>query len=159
MAREDLHFRLRLPEALKAAVEQAAEENRRSMTAEIVTRLEQSFEEPLVLPDYLVSRIAPRAKQRKITLRAEIIETLEAAYPHGMQFGEFVEKWAVPVTWSTKAEDRARLIEAANQDREAEAGGLSLEETQAPDGSPVIDIYLDCRAGRERVASLRVVEV
>lgn len=43
MAREDLHFRLRIPEDLKNKVEEAASLNRRSMTAEIVDRLEKSF--------------------------------------------------------------------------------------------------------------------
>jgi len=43
MAREDLHFRLRIPEELKSKVEEAAASNHRSMTAEIVARLEQSF--------------------------------------------------------------------------------------------------------------------
>lgn len=43
MAREDLHFRLRIPEDLKSRIEKSAEENHRSMTAEIVARLEESF--------------------------------------------------------------------------------------------------------------------
>lgn len=43
MARDDLHFRLRIPEELKNKIEVAAQENRRSMTAEIVHRLEESF--------------------------------------------------------------------------------------------------------------------
>jgi RNase H-fold protein (predicted Holliday junction resolvase) len=43
MAREDLHFRLRIPEELKAKIEGAAQSNRRSMTAEIIDRLEASF--------------------------------------------------------------------------------------------------------------------
>jgi hypothetical protein len=43
MAREDQHFRLRIPEALKRQVEEAAALNKRSMTAEIVDRLEASF--------------------------------------------------------------------------------------------------------------------
>lgn len=43
MAREDLHFRLRIPEDLKAKIEGAAQSNRRSMTAEIIERLEASF--------------------------------------------------------------------------------------------------------------------
>ncbi|KTR05016.1 hypothetical protein NS365_13390 [Aureimonas ureilytica] len=46
MAREDLHFRLRIPESLKEQVEKASLENRRSMTAEIIARLEASFEAP-----------------------------------------------------------------------------------------------------------------
>ena len=43
MAREDLHFRLRIPEYLKAKVQEAANQSHRSMTAEIISRLEQSF--------------------------------------------------------------------------------------------------------------------
>lgn len=43
MAREDLHFRLRLPEPLKEKVAAVAADNHRSMTAEIVARLDQSF--------------------------------------------------------------------------------------------------------------------
>lgn len=41
MSREDQHFRLRIPEALKKKIEAAADANRRSMTAEIVSRLER----------------------------------------------------------------------------------------------------------------------
>jgi hypothetical protein len=44
MSREDPHFRLRFPEALRHKVEEAAQANKRSMTAEILARLEASFE-------------------------------------------------------------------------------------------------------------------
>ena len=44
MSRDDLHFRLRIPEALKERIEAAALANNRSMTAEIIIRLEKSFE-------------------------------------------------------------------------------------------------------------------
>ncbi len=44
MAREDTHFRLRISEALKARITESAAENNRSMTAEIISRLERSFE-------------------------------------------------------------------------------------------------------------------
>ncbi|WP_282091343.1 Arc family DNA-binding protein [Epibacterium ulvae] len=43
MSREDAHFRLRIPEDLRERVREAADENKRSMTAEIVARLEKSF--------------------------------------------------------------------------------------------------------------------
>lgn len=43
MAREDPHFRLRIPEDLKQRIEAVAQTNRRSMTAEIVERLRDSF--------------------------------------------------------------------------------------------------------------------
>lgn len=44
MSREDPPLRIRLPEALKAAVQARAAENRRSMNAEITWRLEWSLE-------------------------------------------------------------------------------------------------------------------
>ena len=44
MSRDDLHFRLRLPESLKQRIEAAAAANNRSMTAEIVSRIEHSFQ-------------------------------------------------------------------------------------------------------------------
>lgn len=43
MAREDLHFRLRIPEDLKKRVEKAATENHRSMTAEIIATLQDAY--------------------------------------------------------------------------------------------------------------------
>ena len=43
MAREDPHFRLRLSEELHGRVRVAAAINRRSITAEVVARLEESF--------------------------------------------------------------------------------------------------------------------
>ncbi|MBA3448138.1 MAG: Arc family DNA-binding protein, partial [Pseudaminobacter sp.] len=43
MAREDLHFRLRIPEELKKRIEAQADLSSRSMTAEIIARLEFSF--------------------------------------------------------------------------------------------------------------------
>ncbi|MDK1386339.1 Arc family DNA-binding protein [Sinorhizobium sp. 8-89] len=44
MAREDLHFRLRIPEDLKNRIEDAAASNKRSITAEMIDRLETSFQ-------------------------------------------------------------------------------------------------------------------
>lgn len=43
MSREDPQFKLRMPLELKARIEQAAKDNRRSLNAEIVARLEESF--------------------------------------------------------------------------------------------------------------------
>jgi hypothetical protein len=46
MARNDPQVNLRMPEALKTALDTAAQGNNRSLTAEIVARLETSFEIP-----------------------------------------------------------------------------------------------------------------
>ncbi|MDR7025934.1 Arc family DNA-binding protein [Pseudomonas peli] len=43
MSRTDAQFKLRLPAALRAQVEQAAKDSRRSLNAEMVIRLEASF--------------------------------------------------------------------------------------------------------------------
>ena len=43
MSRDDPHFRLRIPENLKREIEASARANSRSITAEIVTRLEMSL--------------------------------------------------------------------------------------------------------------------
>lgn len=43
MSRDDPQFKLRLPADLKARIDQAAAENRRSINAELVARLEDSF--------------------------------------------------------------------------------------------------------------------
>lgn len=43
MSRTDPQFKLRMPPALRAQVEQAAKEARRSLNSEIVLRLESSF--------------------------------------------------------------------------------------------------------------------
>ncbi|MCT4654231.1 MAG: Arc family DNA-binding protein [Cohaesibacter sp.] len=45
MSRDDLHFRLRIPEDLKKQVEEAAEKHQRSMTAEINARLRVTFDQ------------------------------------------------------------------------------------------------------------------
>lgn len=43
MSRTDAQFKLRLPAELRAQLEQAAMESRRSLNAEMVIRLEASF--------------------------------------------------------------------------------------------------------------------
>jgi hypothetical protein len=43
MTRGDPHFRLRIPEDLKREIETAARANSRTITSEVVYRLEQSF--------------------------------------------------------------------------------------------------------------------
>lgn len=43
MSRTDPQFNLRIPAPLKAQVEEAAKHNKRSATAEIIARLEESF--------------------------------------------------------------------------------------------------------------------
>lgn len=72
MAREDLHFRLRIPEALKRQVAEAAEKRGHSMTAEINERLAWTFDNPfydIPAEDEISIRVAPSpasTEQQKI---------------------------------------------------------------------------------------------
>lgn len=82
MAREDLHFRLRIPEELKQRIEAHAELNHRSMTAEIVSRLTDSLNDDARL----------RIKEQEIkTLREELAyqKGMEASLRNGMEI--FIE--------------------------------------------------------------------
>lgn len=87
MAREDLHFRLRIPEALKGRIEAAAATTRRSMTAEIIARLEESFgrEEEGVRPVWLTpeiwQRIEHEANVQEMDPNLIILGALEEAFP------------------------------------------------------------------------------
>lgn len=51
MSRADQQFKLRMPAALRAQVEQAAKDARRSLNAEIVVRLEASFTQEAIKPE------------------------------------------------------------------------------------------------------------
>ena len=111
------------------------------MNGEIVTRLQHSFSEPLILPEDLLIRIARRAADRSIPVRAEILGTLDEAYPYGIGVGEFIEKWALSAAHAPSDSERERIIDRANEDVGAKAGGLALAEGVSSDGDPVIEVY------------------
>ncbi|MFT8711442.1 Arc family DNA-binding protein [Komagataeibacter rhaeticus] len=71
MAAHDPHFKVRMPPALKDRIEKAARESNRSMTAEIVHRLEESFKENLRREEAAVT------PDRKISLSDIAIKELE----------------------------------------------------------------------------------
>lgn len=51
MARADRQFNLRLPEELRRKIEAAAAKGKRSITAEVTDRLEQSFSEKTAMSE------------------------------------------------------------------------------------------------------------
>ena len=59
MSRTDPQLKVRLSEELKAAVTEAAKNNHRSVNAEIVARLEESFNDYLVAGHRLSAEISP----------------------------------------------------------------------------------------------------
>ncbi|WP_202034438.1 Arc family DNA-binding protein [Rhizobium rhizogenes] len=132
---------IRLPDGMRDRLKAEADESGRSMNAEIVSRLEESFRDPLVLPEDLLARIARYADDRGVTVRSEILFTLDKAYPVGLRIGEFIERWAIPVAQESSVEARHRLIEEANEDINSRVAGLVLKEVSMANGSPAIEVY------------------
>ncbi|TCD19170.1 MULTISPECIES: Arc family DNA-binding protein [Pseudomonadaceae] len=84
MSREDPQFKLRLPTSLKTRVEEAAVLNRRSINAEILARLEQSFS-PADVPVASSAPLTPAEECRIIDsqvariLRDKILRAVDEA--------------------------------------------------------------------------------
>lgn len=64
MARNDPQINLRLPQALKDALDAASIENKRSLTAEVVARLESTF----AVPNFPVAPVATMAENLSQTV-------------------------------------------------------------------------------------------
>ncbi|MDP9908248.1 hypothetical protein J2W27_000341 [Variovorax boronicumulans] len=77
MSREDAQMKIRLPAELKAGIDEAASANKRTLNAEIVARLQASFDAPAALavrPDaYIISRLLDeqlRSRLQEVRSRA-----------------------------------------------------------------------------------------
>jgi len=81
MSREDLHFRLRIPAQLKEKVEKAAVRNHRSMTAEIISRLEKSFQHATIeVPNSVLLRSHAASRKSGRTPREELMARLDESF-------------------------------------------------------------------------------
>ena len=80
MARNDPTIYMRIPAELKEKLDAAAEENRRSMTAEVVARLQATFDETVVTT--VEARVRPGAEEKRFEFNADeiadkVVERLE----------------------------------------------------------------------------------
>lgn len=81
-ARDSFKFMLRLPDELREALKRASEESGRSVTAEIIHRLEQTFAgEQAIIPTTLMQRIRTFASRHNRSANEEIVGLLEREYP------------------------------------------------------------------------------
>jgi hypothetical protein len=76
MSREHPQIRIRLPPKLKEKIKEAAHDNRRSMNAEVIARLQASFEED-------AGEVTPDQMELLMELLKKLIETLEAQKRQG----------------------------------------------------------------------------
>lgn len=76
---ELLHFKLRLTPEMHEKLKILAVQNKRTMSAEIVARLEGSFESPPALPPALLERLRKRAGVRNRPAGKFLIDIVEDA--------------------------------------------------------------------------------
>lgn len=80
MSRDITPFALRMPPEMRAKVEHAAKESRRSLNAEILARLEASFQTPVTMivvdEHHRAEQPAERALEMVEKLRGEILAIL-----------------------------------------------------------------------------------
>lgn len=89
MSKEELQVNFRMPASLKAELEQAAKKNRRSVTAEVVARLEASNAKETsmheLLPASKIREIAAAARRNLYEeVRTEILSEINFAASRGL---------------------------------------------------------------------------
>ena len=128
MTKTELQVNFRMPAELKARLEEAAQQNHRSLTAEVVSRLLQSLEPKWVAADEpLVVRIdATKEKYGKgrVTQTTSILPSPEELMKHIMdtqrQLDELMHKLAGL---------QAAAAKPASQDESAEAAAKPSKKT------------------------------
>lgn len=78
-------FPLRLPDGMRQRIKQAADENGRSMNAEIVMRLDESFEDRMSMPLGLKLQVKSAAEVNERPVRDEVVARLEASFEERSQ--------------------------------------------------------------------------
>ncbi|KJU76581.1 regulatory protein [Ectopseudomonas oleovorans] len=120
MSRADQQFKLRMPPALRAQVEQAAQQANRSLNAEIVTRLQASFAQakPEVSANEKPEPVPAPTSRRQLRLLCVLakpqLDTAQGAY--------------LPIHTMHRLPPRAMV---RGQWAEPRYAGLYLRETQA----------------------------
>ena len=120
MSRTDPQFKLRMPPALRAQVEQAAEQANRSLNAEIVTRLQASFAQakPEVSANERLEPVPAPTTRRELRLLCVLVPTRDGSTR------------SLPVHTMQPLPPRARLQGLIDRTLASEAG-FHLRETQA----------------------------
>jgi hypothetical protein len=138
MSREDSQFKLRLPADLREQIEQAAQESKRSLNAEIVARLEEShFRTGQVdaIPSAKKARemAAQSRKRTAIEIRKEVLSELQIAINKGATMAQ-VDLRDMGLDEMSDAEHEETTGDVC---RELEAAGYTLD-WDGPDHLSVI---------------------
>ncbi len=131
-------YLLRFPPGMREHLKATAEKNNRSMNAEIVARLEDSFRTSIVLPSHLLRTLEVYSSRKGIPLNRMVEDALEAAFPYTLGLGDFIERWAYRATASWTQSQRDEILAEANSDPSSEITGLSLKEEISDEGESMI---------------------
>ncbi len=143
MSRTDPQFKLRMPPALRAQVEQAAEQANRSLNAEIVTRLQASFAQvkPEVSADEKPEPVPAPTPRRELRLLCVLVPSRDGSTR------------SLPVHTMQPLPPRARLQGLIDRTLAREAG-FHLRETQAT--APTASVLERCLSNRHLRTNGRV---
>ena len=143
MSRTDPQFKLRMPLALRAQVEQAAEQANRSLNAEIVTRLQASFAKakPEVSANEKPEPVPAPTPRRQLRLLCLLVPTREGPTR------------SLPVHTMQPLPPRARLQGLLDRTLASEAG-FYLREAQAT--APTASVLERCLSNRHLRTNGRV---
>ncbi|MDW9699243.1 Arc family DNA-binding protein [Sinorhizobium meliloti] len=112
---------IRLPDGMRDRLKAEAERSGRSMNAEIVDRLEQSFRTPVEIPQDLLERIEAYAQRQGRTISEEVLRLLDREYPR---------QWPIEDSFSDLAEMLSMLKAGTAQgDDQLDKFVSKLEET------------------------------
>lgn len=152
-------FMLRFPDGMRDQLKAAAERAGRSMNAEIIFRIEESFLDPISIRPRLRRRIERDAEAKGLSWKEQAVAALETVYPGGMALGEFLENHVLPAARESSSEIRKHLIGIANFDHEGLMAGLFVEEQCDETGLVTLTVYQsddDSTSARSEVARIVV---
>lgn len=93
-------FIVRMPDGMRERIKIAAERNGRSMNAEIVARLDESFLDAVRLPDDLRVRIESSANNNQRSVSGEVLQVLNQYFPPEPSVYELLDSIDMFVRWS-----------------------------------------------------------
>lgn len=140
MSRSHPQVNFRIPPDLKDSLEKAAEENKRSITAELVARLEESFQgqidhEQLLTAEQARAAAAAARKNVLAAVRQEVLRQLNQAISYGAS-SAYVELTEFPIL--NDVDDAADIVKDAIGD-ELQAAGYRFKW----DGYDCLEIQID----------------
>lgn len=133
----DPQFKLRLPSELKSKIDWVAVVNNRSINAEMVARLEESFDEAVRLPPDLAARITASATRNMRSLNAEVLQVLNQYFPPEPSVDELLDELEKVNLWhETNPDYRTRLFNGLRELRGRLERGELPETLKLPVFSP-----------------------